>query len=64
MRNLPPKLPKGTKIEVEYRYAPNGRISIRAQVPKARQSASVDLQYDAATNLNLDDWQAKLGGRS
>lgn len=62
VRNLPPGLPKGTRIEVEYSYAPNGRISVRARVPKARQSASVDLQYDAALNLNLGDWQSRICG--
>lgn len=62
VRNLPPGLPKGTRIEVEYSYAPNGRISVRARVPKARQSAAVDLQYDAALNLNLADWQSRICG--
>jgi molecular chaperone DnaK len=62
VRNLPPGLPKGTRIEVEYSYAPNGRISVRARVPKARQSAAVDLQYDAALNLNLEVWQTRICG--
>jgi len=62
VRNLPPGLPKGTRIEVEYSYAPNGRISVRARVPQARQSAAVDLQYDAALNLNLSDWQSRICG--
>ncbi len=62
VRNLPPGLPKGTKIEVEYSYATNGRISVRARVPQARQSAAVDLQYDAALNLNLTDWQSRICG--
>jgi molecular chaperone DnaK len=62
VRNLPPGLPKGTKVEVEYSYSADGRISVRARVPQARQSASVELQYESALNLNLDDWVAKLNG--
>lgn len=62
IRNLPPGLPKGTKVEVEYSYSSDGRLSVRARVPKARQSASVELHYDAALNLNLDEWRSKLCG--
>lgn len=63
IRNLPPALPKGTKIEVEYSYSANGRISVRARVPQARQSASVEIQYDEGLNIpDLETWHRRVCG--
>ena len=41
---LPAGLPSGARIEVEYSYATNGRISVSARVPASRQSAHVEIQ--------------------
>ena len=56
-------LPKGTSVEVEYRYASNGRISISARVPTVRQSATLEIQHEQARNLmDLEHWRKKLCG--
>ena len=46
VRNLPPDLPAGTSIEVEYRYGGNGCVSVSARVPSARQSAHVEIERE------------------
>ena len=51
IRDLPPGLPQGTPIEVEYRYAANGRISVFARVPSVRYSAHVEINRDEVRNL-------------
>lgn len=64
VRDLPPGLPKGTRIEVEYRYAANGRISVSARIPSVRRSAQVEIQRDEARDLgDLATWRARLLGR-
>ncbi len=64
VRDLPSGLPLGTPIEVEYRYAANGRISVAARIPSARYSAQVEIQRDDARSLDdLPTWRARLLGR-
>jgi hypothetical protein len=63
VRDLPAGLPHGTRIEVEYRYAANGRISVAARIPAVRYSAQVEIQRDEMRNLNdLSTWRAQLLG--
>ena len=55
IRGLPPGLAKGTSVEVEYRYAANGRLSVLARVPA--KSAAVDIEHKTARNLeDLQTW--------
>jgi len=63
VRDLPPGLPKGTPVQVEYRYAANGRIAVSARVPQARQSAQVEIIRQQNRDLeDLDTWRARLSG--
>ena len=63
VRDLPPGLSQGTPIEVEYRYAANGRISVSARVPSVRQSAHVEIKRDQVQELgDLATWRARLRG--
>jgi molecular chaperone DnaK len=63
VRDLPPGLPKGSKVEVVYSYATNGRISISARVPQTRLSAHVEIRRDHSGELeDLETWRAKLLG--
>jgi molecular chaperone DnaK len=65
VRDLPPGLPRGTAIEVEYRYAANGRISVSAHVPTTRQSAHVEIKREAGHAFqDLDTWRQKLLGKA
>ena len=63
VQNLPPGLPAGTAIEVEYRYGGNGCVSVSARVPSARQSAHVEIERELTRNLeDLPTWKARLCG--
>ena len=63
VRNLPTGLAAQTKIEVEYSYAANGRISIVARIPSIRHSAHVEIERDHASELEeLRTWRARLLG--
>jgi len=65
VRDLPPGLPQGTRIEVEYRYAANGRISVLARVPTIRYSAHVEINLDKTRDLeDLQTWEARLTGHA
>ena len=65
VRNLPPGMPQGTRIEVEYRYAANGRISVSARIPSVQHSAEVEIKRDEPRNLDdLELWRSRLLGRS
>jgi|GEM_PF-334942 len=61
VRNLPSGLPKGTRVEVEYRYASNGRISVLARVPASRQSATVEIHREIPDqHEDLETWKRRL----
>ena len=63
VQNLPPGLPAGTSIEVEYRYGGNGCVSVSARAPSARQSAHVEIERELTRNLeDLQTWRARLCG--
>ena len=63
VENLPPGLPAGTSIEVEYRYGSNGCLSVSARVPSARLSAHVEIAHELTRNLeDLQAWKARLCG--
>jgi hypothetical protein len=63
VRDLPPGLPKGAQVHVEYSYGANGRIAVSARVPQARQSARVDIVHNQERDLeDLETWRARLRG--
>ncbi len=63
VRDLPPDLPQGTQIQVQYAYAANGRISVTARVAQTRQSAHVELERPHQRDLKtLEFWRASLLG--
>lgn len=65
VRGLPAGLPSGARIEVEYSYATNGRISVSARVPASRQSAHVEIQRNHPGNADdLATWHARLCGKA
>jgi molecular chaperone DnaK len=64
VRGLPPDLPRGTPIEVEYRYAADGCIAVSARVPSVRCSTQVEISRDQGRNLDdLKTWRARLCGQ-
>jgi molecular chaperone DnaK (HSP70) len=63
VRDLPPGLPKGAQVHVEYSYAANGRIAVSAHVPQARQSARVEIVHNQERDLeDLETWRDRLRG--
>ncbi|MEX0817936.1 MAG: Hsp70 family protein, partial [Pirellulaceae bacterium] len=63
VRDLPAGLAQGSKIEVTYSYAANGRITVSARVPETRQSAHVEIKRSNAHELeDLATWRARLLG--
>ncbi|MEA1950030.1 MAG: Hsp70 family protein, partial [Planctomycetota bacterium] len=63
IRDLPPDLPQGARIEVEYQYAANGRLSVSARVPSTRQSAQVTIERKRKSTVeSLDAWRNRLCG--
>jgi molecular chaperone DnaK len=62
--DLPPGLPADTPVEVEYRYAADGTLSVRARVPSARQSAFVEIHRDGHRQFeDLETWRRRLFGQ-
>jgi hypothetical protein len=62
---LPPGLPKGSPVEVEYAYHANGRIAVSARVPTVRYSQHVEIKRDSARSLDdLGTWRARLCGQA
>jgi molecular chaperone DnaK len=65
VRDLPPGLAKGTRVEVEYQYAANGRISVVARIPSVRLSANVEIKPTHAIDLaDLETWRKRLLGQT
>lgn len=63
VRNLPAGLPQNTRVEVEYAYHANGRISVLARVPSIRHSQCVEIQRDNTHTLeDLEAWRGRLCG--
>ncbi|MBI2477277.1 MAG: Hsp70 family protein [Planctomycetia bacterium] len=65
VRDLPPGLPKGTEVIVEFHYEANGRLSVLSRVPRTRQSAQVQIVRQRQDELqSLAAWRTKLGTRA
>ena len=61
VRDLPPNLPKGTPVEVTYRYALNGRVSVTARVPTTGHVAEVEIERERGhINGDLALWHERL----
>jgi molecular chaperone DnaK len=61
VRGLPPDLPKGTLVEVAYRYADNGRLSVSAVVSGTGQSAEVEIERTRSPiKDDLATWRKRL----
>ena len=62
--DLPPELPKGSKVEVEYRYASNGRLFVVARVPSTGLSTGAVIERShPAVEEDLAAWRDRLLGR-
>ena len=58
IRNLPPGLPKGTNIDVCYRFDTNGRLSVRANMSGGGKEVQIELdRVRGLTKHVLDRWR-------
>jgi len=58
INNIPPGLPKGTKIQVVYRYSRSGRLSVSAQIPEVGSTAKIEVQREnAMPSARLHRWK-------
>ena len=61
VRDLPPGLPAGTRIEVEFRYAGNGTLAVEAKLPDLGQAASLGIdRASGLTEVQLSGWEARV----
>ena len=59
--DLPPGLPAGTRIEVEFRYAGNGTLAVEARLPDLGQAASLGIdRASGLTEVQLSGWEARV----
>jgi molecular chaperone DnaK len=68
IRNLPPGLPAGTRIDVCYTFQANGRLAVRASIPNVGNQAQIELErVRGLADENVARWKkvlARDGGYS
>jgi molecular chaperone DnaK len=58
IRQLPFGLPQGTQINVHYKYASNGRLSVRAELPGTGHQAVLELEREQGlSSAGLNRWR-------
>jgi molecular chaperone DnaK len=61
VRSLPPDLPAGTPIEVEFQYEANGRLHVTVHVAGRRENITHELaRVNNLSQSQLDDWRRKI----
>ncbi len=61
IRDLPPGLPAGTIVNVQFKYAANGRLTVRARLEKWNRDAVLDIERDTGlTDAKLYEWSQRL----
>ncbi len=63
IKKLPPDLPAGSPVEVQFHYAPNGRLKVRVRVPDA--SSEIETEFTRENSLSkehLDGWRRYISG--
>ena len=59
LRNVPPGLPAGHNIHVEYRYDTNGRLAVRSHIPGYGDQALIELQRThSLSDARLEAWKS------
>jgi molecular chaperone DnaK len=65
IQDLPPGLPGGTPVEVVFEYADNGRLTVKAHLPKAKRAAVLTIQRESGlSDTMLHDWSDRLKDRT
>ncbi len=57
LRQLPPGLPAGTEVDVSFSYEQNGRLKVRASLPRTGRAAGVTLERSSGLSEALrQEW--------
>ncbi len=61
IRDLPPTLPAGTQVVVSFRYANNGRLSVKARIPSLERAAKLHIDRKSGLSDTLvDEWGKRI----
>ncbi|MBN1909029.1 MAG: Hsp70 family protein, partial [Pirellulales bacterium] len=63
VRQLPPNLPAGTPVDVQFSYQPDGRLRVLVSVPNT--SSQLETEFARANTLSqelLDGWRRHISG--
>jgi molecular chaperone DnaK len=61
IRDLPPGLPEGTRVDVTFEYAINGRLSVQAAIPQIKKKAQIDIERASGLSPEtMDAWFQQL----
>jgi len=61
LRDLPPGLSAGTSVEVDFTYAENGRLHVKARLPHLNKETSLTIERESGlSNASLLEWSEKL----
>lgn len=59
--DLPPGLPRGTKVLVIFQYGSDGRLTVRAEVPDVKSKAHMVIDRTAGlSESEVQQWKAKI----
>jgi molecular chaperone DnaK (HSP70) len=61
IRDLPPDLPAETNVEVTFQYGRDGRLTVKARLPKLDKEATSEIQRASGmTSETLRAWNRRL----
>lgn len=64
VRDLPRGLPQGSPVEVTFRYASNGRLTVKARLPSLDREATLAIERDSGmSDEALQDWGQRLSSK-
>ncbi|HEV3003805.1 MAG TPA: Hsp70 family protein, partial [Pirellulales bacterium] len=65
IRDLPKGLPARSPVEVEFRYAADGRLTVRVKVVGSDHVAQQEIARDnGLSREQLEAWRAKINGHA
>ena len=61
VRDLPPTLPAGTPVKVTFRYANNGRLTVKARIPNLEKDAMLEIERQSGlSDKKVDEWGQRI----
>ena len=63
VKDLPPGLPVGWPIEIDYEYGTNGRLKVKAQVPGTHREVQLELEREGSmSDERVARWKQVISG--